>query len=146
MPAEGGARVVYWDASALLSAFVEDVHSCDARAQIHQPGHNFVSTLAHAEVLAVLGRMERLLPSGTASLQRARTAYLEGPWRWVTVPPAADLVERFARVHPLRGADLWHLAVAATLRGTFPEMRLLTYDAALAAAAVAQGLAAPTSR
>ena len=94
----------------------------------------------------MLGRMERLLPSGTASLQRARTAYLEGPWRWVTVPPAAGLVERFARVHPLRGADLWHLAVAATLRGTFPEMRLLTYDAALAAAAVAQGLAAPTSR
>ena len=88
MPAEGDSRVIYWDASALLSAFVEDVHSADARAQILHPGHNLVSTLAHAEVLAVLGRMERVLRGEAEPLTRARTAYLAGPWRWVAMSTA----------------------------------------------------------
>ena len=118
---------------------MEDVHSADARAQILQPGHNLVSTLAHAEVLAVLGRMERVLGGEAEPLTRARTAYLAGPWRWVAMSPGAGLLERFARMHSLRGADLWHLATAATLRETLPEIGLLTYDTALRTAATEQG-------
>ncbi len=29
---------------------------------------------------------------------------------------------------PLRGADLWHLANATTLRKEFPELTFLTFD------------------
>lgn len=41
----------------------------------------------------------------------------------------------------LRGADLWHLALALTLRQDLPELVLLTFDDTLQTAAVAEGIA-----
>ncbi|MGC8486111.1 MAG: hypothetical protein ACP5O6_10865, partial [Candidatus Baltobacteraceae bacterium] len=43
--------------------------------------------------------------------------------------------------YPLRGADLWHLALAVDLAEELPELRLLTFDSVLDAAARAEGLA-----
>ncbi len=41
----------------------------------------------------------------------------------------------------LRGAGVWHLAVAKTLQRDLPELTMATYDAALRAAAMGEGLA-----
>jgi hypothetical protein len=43
----------------------------------------------------------------------------------------------------LRGADLWHLALAKTLQADLPELGLVTFDEALAEAAVGEGLSLP---
>lgn len=140
MSVRGESRVVYWDASALLSAYVKDRHSGEARKYLQISGHNLVSSLAHAEVLAVMGRMER---GHAIDLGKARAAYLSGPWRWVASTPTNDVLERLAYRCSLRGADLWHLAMSLTLSETLPELSLLTYDDALAEAAVGQGLPPP---
>ncbi len=47
-----------------------------------------------------------------------------------------------ARRHPLRGADLWHLALTVDLGQSLPGLHLLTFDSVLGAAARAEGLAA----
>lgn len=54
--------------------------------------------------------------------------------------PARDRVERLARRHALRGADLWHLALALDVSSREPSLALVTFDAAIAAAARAEGL------
>ena len=41
---------------------------------------------------------------------------------------------------PLREADLWHLAAAATLRKEFPELKFLTFDQRLKKAAAGEAL------
>jgi hypothetical protein len=47
---------------------------------------------------------------------------------------------RLARSWPLRGADLWHLAAAKALQTELPELRLLSFDSRLTAAAHGEGL------
>jgi len=42
---------------------------------------------------------------------------------------------------PLRGADLWHLAMAKSLQAELPELTFMSYDARLVAAARGEGLA-----
>lgn len=39
------------------------------------------------------------------------------------------------------GADLWHLAMTSSLRPDLPEIVLLTFDNALSAAAIGEGMA-----
>jgi len=41
---------------------------------------------------------------------------------------------------PLRGADLWHLAIAKTIQNQLPELQLLTYDSRLKAAVQGEGM------
>ena len=63
-----------------------------------------------------------------------------GPWRsWQGVPRQNDLRQLSAR-YSLRGADLWHLAVAKSLQEDLPELKLLTFDRRLMAAAQGEGM------
>ena len=50
------------------------------------------------------------------------------------------MFREFAKRHPLRGADLWHLAAVARLASELPEVRLFTEDGLLKEAARAEGL------
>lgn len=135
--------VVYWDASALVSLMVGDIHSPDARARARagEEGTHLISSLAEAECHAVLARMcrEGLLTVDTA---RAAAGILdERHWtRLIALPRLSyffDLVSRW----PLKGADLWHLALAKTLREKMPTIFVLTYDDQLRKAAKGEGLA-----
>ena len=142
MAAENRAVLLYWDASAILSTLVRDVHTATARRWIRRRGQHLLSSLSCAEVLAVLGRLGRegMLPR--EDIEKAADALRRGPWRWLAAVPDAASCARLAARQPLRGADLWHLALAASLRDELPELRILTFDSALARAAEVEGFAA----
>lgn len=107
-----------------------------ARGRVH-----LSSSLAWAEVHAVLGRYVRaglmtpeLARDGSARLARGR-------WDYVETVPDRTVVRELAIRWPLRGADLWHLALVKTLWTEQPDIRILTFDHRLAEAAAGEGLA-----
>ena len=136
---------VYWDTSAVLSALVADGHSRAATALFRRPAPKLLSTLALAESLAVLARLEAAGEIRPADRRRASAALLAAPWLRYEEPPSRELLVDLAGRTLLRGADLWHLAAALTARESLPELRLLSFDRALSAAAAAEGLAPPTA-
>lgn len=139
--AREGVPVLYWDASAVISVLFRDEHSDTAWTLARQDGVHILSTLAAAEVHAVIARIERERILADVLVQAARQAFASGPWRRLNMQPAWELFEQYAARWPLRGADLWHLALAKTLQLELPEVRLLTFDRRLAIAAVGEGLA-----
>ncbi len=135
------AAVVYWDSSAILSALFKDRHSEEALARARRRDVHLLSTLAWAEVHAVIARMGRERVLAAALLSNARQLLDEGSWRRVNASPDWLLVRDLATRRALRGSDLWHLAAAKTLQLELPELTLLSFDARLASAARETGLA-----
>jgi predicted nucleic acid-binding protein len=135
------AGVVYWDASALVSMLVEDRHSAAARRVAGDAASShFVSSLALAEAHAVIGRLVREGILAPERLRDVRARLSGGPWRETRVHPDAGRLGDLALRHPLRGADLWHLAAALALAELLPGVELLSFDEPLGAAAAAEGL------
>jgi len=133
-------RVVYWDASALLSVLFRDEHSGVAAPRAREPGAHLVSSLAWAEAHAVIARLQRERMLADVLVEAAREALELGPWHRINVAPDWRSLAEPAQRWPLRGADLWHLALAARLHAELPELELLTFDTRLAAAARGEGL------
>jgi len=141
MAIEASAPLLYWDTSAVLSTLVADAHSRTATAQLRRPAPKLLSTLALAESLAVLSRLELAGEIRPVDGRRASAALLASPWLRYEGQPRRELVADLAGRTPLRGAGLWHLALALTAREALPELRFFTFDRALTAAAKAVGLA-----
>ena len=134
------AQVVYWDASAILSALVEDDHTDQAQEWLKKRGAHVVSTLSYAEVLAVFERLRR---SGVVSeklVDRSLEGLERGPWQRLDLQPDWGDIRSLASQWSLRGADLWHLSTAMGLRREIGEMTLLTFDKRLRLAAQGAGL------
>lgn len=138
MPETGS--VVYWDSSAILSALFKDGHSRKAKTVAERAGLHLLTTLAYAEVNAVIARMKREHLLTEVFSQSALEVLDYGPWRRVVISPGWPLIQKLAMKHSLRGADLWHLAAAMSLLGDFPELTLLTFDHLLKVAASTEGL------
>ena len=51
--------VIYWDSSVILSALFTDEHSEAAKKWTNKEGVHFLSTLAYAEISAVISRMQK---------------------------------------------------------------------------------------
>ena len=134
---------VYWDASAVLSALVRDSHSDSALKWIKKDGLHFVSTLAYAEVLSVLDRMAREKLLTKILVQSALQAFMEGPWRFLTLRPAREQMDSLRGKYTLRGADFWHLSLARTLKMETPDLILLSFDGKFREAAEGEGFAPP---
>jgi predicted nucleic acid-binding protein len=132
---------VYWDSSAVLSTLFEDRYSKQAARWAGSSGMHLLSTLAWAEVHAVISRIEREHVLTGVLVKAAREVLEEGPWRRLNASPEWNLVQALSSKWPLRGADLWHLCTAKSLQSDLPELRILTFDARLAAAARDEGLA-----
>ncbi|MHB8363881.1 MAG: type II toxin-antitoxin system VapC family toxin [Vulcanimicrobiaceae bacterium] len=132
--------VVYWDSTALLSALFRDDHSEAAVSCAREPGAHIVSSLAWAESHAVIARLERERALACVLADAAREALDLGPWRRVNLAPDWRSLAELARRWPLRGADLWHLALAVRLRADLPELEMLTFDSKLSAAARGEGM------
>jgi predicted nucleic acid-binding protein len=134
-------HVIYWDASAILSALVEDDHTDQALKWLRKPGAHVVSTLSYAEVLAVFERLRR---SGVVS-EKLVDRSLEGLerelWQRLDLQPAWSDMRSLGSKWSLRGADLWHLSTAVGLRREISELILLTFDNRLRLAAQGEGLA-----
>jgi predicted nucleic acid-binding protein len=137
---EGGQSVIYWDATAVLSVLIHDGHSARAGVVARRPVTHLLSTLAYAEVSAVIWRLQRQreLPAVLADTTRGQLR--DGPWRRLVLAPDWSNIDGLASQWPLRGADLWHLATAVTLSRELPELRVLTFDGRLAAACAGVGL------
>ncbi|MBI4278606.1 MAG: type II toxin-antitoxin system VapC family toxin [Armatimonadetes bacterium] len=132
--------VLYWDASAVLSILLQDRHSGAAQAWARRTGFHLLSTLAWAEVHAILGRAQRERVVAAVLLSAARESLEAGPWHRVNVSPDWQTIQDLASRWSLRGADLWHLAAAKSLQAELPELFLLSYDARLTEAARGEGL------
>ena len=100
-----------------------------------------LSTLAYAEVLSVLDRMERERILTGVLAQSALQGLAEGPWRLLNACPSREQMDSLRGKYPLRGADFWHLALALTLRRDIPELVVLTFDQKLREGAEKEGLA-----
>jgi len=132
--------VVYWDTSAILSALFRDEHSAAAATHARSPGFHFVASLGWTEAYAVMGRLEREGALSKLLVDAARDALESGPWRRINAGPNWKSVPLLARLWPLRGADLWHLATAKELQSGIPELTLLSFDERLNLAAKGEGL------
>jgi predicted nucleic acid-binding protein len=122
------ALLIYWDSSAILSALFSDTHSKTAKKWADETGLHFISTLAHAEVSAVIARMRRELVLAETLVNAAFEVLDQGPWRRIYAWPEWQIVRALSARWTLRGADLWHLATATTLKKELPELTFLTFD------------------
>ena len=134
--------LLYWDSSAILAHLFGDTQSTHAAAYLRVKGRHFISSLAWAECAAAIARSQRSAVLTTANAELALGAILAAPWSALRAEPAPATLRVLARRYPLRGADLWHLALALDLGESLPGVRLLTFDSVLGAAAGAEGLAA----
>jgi predicted nucleic acid-binding protein len=134
---------IYWDASAVLSTLLKDSHSDAALKWIQREGLHFVSTLAYAEVISVLDRMERERILTKILTQSALQAFTEGPWRFLTLGPGREQMHSLQGKYSLRGADFWHLSLAKTLKREIPDLFILSFDGKLKEAAEKEGFPPP---
>jgi len=140
MATEDKAVAVYWDTSAVLSALFSDSHSPHAQGWAKRQGFHLLSTLAYAETCAVIARMRRERKLAKILTEAALEAFREGPWRRVNAQPEWNHMQALSKKWPLRGADLWHLALAKGLQNQIPELILLTFDDRLLLAARGESL------
>jgi predicted nucleic acid-binding protein len=132
--------ILYWDASAILSVLVQDIHSRVAARWSVREGLHLVSTLGWAETTAVLHRLAGEGHITKVLLESALESLAAGPWRLVQRGPDQEAIDSLAPRHALRGADLWHLAQVRTLLGELPSLKMLTFDRRLREAAESEGL------
>ena len=133
--------VLYWDSSAILSMTFHDVHDTVARQHFHRRAKHLVSSLARAECFSVIERAVKVGDMAASFGDHAIGSIASTPWVALLGGPVPTTLRALAQRYPLRGADLWHLALAVDLAEELPELRLLTFDSVLAAAARAEGLA-----
>jgi predicted nucleic acid-binding protein len=141
--------ILYLDASAFLKLYVREPESTQVRRAISDAVALCTHVLTYAEARAGFARavrMGRLTARRLTTLKRE----LDRDWQRIDVlgvddtlvHRAGDLAERFG----LRGYYRIHLAAAelAMVRlGGGVDFRFLAFDATLAAAAAALGMAAP---
>jgi predicted nucleic acid-binding protein len=139
MPNDAG-KVIYWDASAILSTLFTDKHSAEAVNWVRKECIHLVSTLAYTETCAVIGRLNREAHMADILITTAFKMLDEGPWRFTKAWPEWETIQSLSNKWSLRGADLWHLATAVSLKGQLPELFLLTFDLRLQEAANGEGL------
>ena len=132
--------VIYWDASAILSALIEDKHSSEAQHWVAKEGIHFISTLSHSEVYAVLHRIQREERMTKEHIRVALKTLGNGPWRLLNITPHWPIIRKLSSKWFLRGAILWHLAAIQTFRKEIPEILLLTYDIKLKVAAEGENI------
>jgi predicted nucleic acid-binding protein len=144
MRTDGEEIVVYWDTSAVLSTLFSDNHSDEALNWANRGGFHFLSSLGYAETCAVIGRMRRERKVAELLAEAAMEAFNGGPWRRVNAQPAWNQMAMLSKKWDLRSADLWHLALAKSLRDQIPELIFLTFDRKLRASAQGEGFVMET--
>jgi len=135
--------IEFFDTSALAKRYLPEPGSPRVRALLAR-GDVVVSVVAYAEVLAALARAWRegiLDDDGYAKL----TDRVEADFRALDVvllrPSVLRHVRSLVTRHPLRGYDAIQLASALETRLRGSPVRFWCADAALTAAAAAEGLA-----
>lgn len=127
---------VYWDASAVISSLLDDAHTSDALAWLHKDCAHLMSSLAYAETCSILSRLFRDKAVTEKKMDVALESISSAPWLRLKMSPGWDEISEAARRWNLRGAALWHLAMALTLRRRGrSDLKMLTFDDRLRRAA-----------
>jgi len=137
--------VIYWDSSAILSTLLQDSHSEHAMRYAGANAIHLLSSLALAEVHAVLNRIRRERELAEILVDASLETLASGPWRRLKIDPDASEIRKLASKWPLRGADLWHLATAKTVQRELPELLVLTFDRLLYHASTGENIACEMS-
>jgi len=132
--------ILYWDASAILSLLVEDIHSAKAIEIEKQKGIHFTSTLGIAETYAVLKRMNHEKVLMDILYESAVDSFERSAIRKINTQPDRTIVCGLSSQYVLKGADLWHLAAVKTIQSELPEVVLLSFDKQLTIAAEKEGI------
>ena len=132
--------VAYWDASTVLSILFKDNHSDAALKWAQIDCVHFISTLAYAEVCAVIARMKREKILSAPLVKVSFDSLDQGPWRRLSILPDWEVTKELSDKWALRGADLWHLAAATTLQSELPELIMITFDKRLFEASTGENI------
>jgi uncharacterized protein len=134
--------IAYFDASALVKLFLDELGSSDALKLWNGADTIFASRVAETEVRAALAAARRANRLGSA-------AHAEAAEQWVRVrdsirfveftPALARLAGEIAEVHELGSLDAIHLVSAMLLAED--ELVVATWDIRLLAAARSVGIA-----
>ncbi len=133
--------VIYWDTSVVVSTLFKDNHSEVALQYASINGIHLISSLVLAETYAVINRIRREILIPDVLVEAAIEAFESGPWRQIKSSPNDKIMKAMAEKWSLRGADLWHLTTAKTLKQDLPELVMVTFDDRLLLAASGEGLA-----
>jgi len=137
--------IVYWDTSALIKLYVQEVGTADVDQLIKQADLSGTALICHVEIAATLAKLVRM-----KSLRQkiAHIAFQDFLSDWPTLirtqinQPLLTQASTFAWAHGLRGYDAIHLASAYTWQSLLGEtITFATYDRPLWGAAQTLGMA-----
>jgi hypothetical protein len=135
--------VRFWDTSAIIPTFLEEVSSSTMRQITREDPEMAVWWATPVECLAAIARRERSDSLAHDDAHRALGALLDLAEAWTEVPPTESLrdnARRIVRTHDLRTAHAFQIAAAAAISGSRPEtLALVTLDERLAVAARREG-------
>jgi predicted nucleic acid-binding protein len=136
----------FLDTSTVLKRYVQETGTAWVQALAAPAARHslFVARITLAETVAAITRRER---GGSLTSQDAATAVadfqLDFARQYRIVEVSAALVAQaatLARRHALRGYDAVQLAAALEIQASAPSLALLSADAELNTAAIAEGL------
>lgn len=138
--------MIFCDSSALIKKYVDEAGSARVTDLLAAAELIAVSRLAYPEIVAALGRKHREKGITTQGHRQALEVF-EHDWRELVVVELSEelqqLIRRLSARHPLKGADLVHLASAIWIgKGVKRRVTFLGSDARLQRAAAAEKLLA----
>jgi predicted nucleic acid-binding protein len=133
----------YFDSSALVKRYVREEGSTRVRRLLRQ-GVAATARYSIVEMVSALARRARQGDLAPAEVERVARAIHADAARLTLVEltePVASHAGDLLLAHPLRAADAVQLASCLVLRErASPDVRFMTYDTRLAAAAEAEGV------
>lgn len=138
----------FWDSSALVPLLVEQRWSERAQQLFRNDSEQVVWWGARVECVSAIARLEREGSLDPTALSAALARLHAFSRLWDEVQPTErlrKLAERLLRAHQLRAADALQLAAMVEVGGEPPdELEVVCFDERLTAAALREGLRAPT--
>ena len=133
----------FWDASALVPAFVEESSTREIQGwQTADPGIT-IWMMTPLEIVSAIARKRREQPELMVLWNRAIRDVYAMASRWIEISDAAATrlhAERIVMEHPLRAADALQLGAALVAADGDPQsLELVTLDRRLAEAAQREG-------
>lgn len=133
----------FWDASALVPTFLEEVATREVRSWQAADPRITIWMMTRVEVLSSIARRKRERPELSAVWNRAVRNVHEASSTWIQISDAVaarSQAERIILDHPLRAADALQLGAAIVAADGDPSsLELVTLDRRLAEAARREG-------
>lgn len=137
--------IIYWDTSALIKLYVQEIGTVDVDQLIKQADLSGTALICHVEIAATLAKLVRMKSLRQKIAQIAFQNFLSD---WPTLiqiqinQPLLTQASTLAWSHGLRGYDAIHLASAYTWQSLLDEtVTFATYDRLLWDAAQTLGIA-----